>query len=96
MSCPASLIRLHIATAVQYPMVTHGSTSWAAAVLLSRSFGLDMSEVDLGIEGDLSYYGSWHQHSPDVVALVPWADLMAARGEEAAGAWYRVACTRGE
>jgi hypothetical protein len=35
------------------------------------------------IEGDMSYFGSWQGHVPDVLALVPWADMI--RHSSAAG-----------
>ena len=51
------------------------SVSWAAAVLLGRSFSLDLSEPELPCEGDMSYFGSWQAHGPASVVLVPWADM---------------------
>jgi hypothetical protein len=55
--------------------VTVHSVCWAAAVLLGRSFSLDLSEPELGCEGDMSYFGSWQAHGPASVVLVPWADM---------------------
>jgi hypothetical protein len=63
------------------PLVTAGSVSWAAAVLLSRAFCLDLAEPDGSLEGDLSYWGSWGGHGPDTLALVPWADMLAHSSE---------------
>lgn len=65
------------AAATGTPLVTPGSVSWAAAVLLSRAFCLDLAEPDGHVEGDLSYWGSWGGHGPDTLALVPWADMLA-------------------
>ena len=62
-------------------MVSEASVAWAAAVLLSRAFSLDMSEPDMSLEADMSYFGSWQAHQPDVLALVPWADMLAHSSE---------------
>ena len=68
---------------------------WAAATLLSRAFSLDLADDQEPIEGDLSYFGSWQYSSgggggavPDVLALVPWADMMRHSSE--AGEWWQV------
>lgn len=45
------------------------------AVLLGRSFSLDLSEPELPCEGDMSYFGSWQAHGPASLVLVPWADM---------------------
>ncbi|KAG2491081.1 hypothetical protein HYH03_010526 [Edaphochlamys debaryana] len=66
-------------------LVTEASVGWAAAVLLSRGFSLDLAEEEPA-EGDLSYWGTWAPHGPDTLALVPWADLLphcAQAGPEA-------------
>ncbi|KAF6255861.1 hypothetical protein COO60DRAFT_168180 [Scenedesmus sp. NREL 46B-D3] len=65
----------------QTPLVDVGSVSWAAAVLLGRSFQLDMSEPELPLGPDMSYYGSWQAHGPAVLALVPWADMLRHSSE---------------
>ena len=69
---------------------------WAAATLLSRAFSLDLADDQEPIEGDLSYFGSWQYSSgggggavPDVLALVPWADMMRHSSE--AGEWWHEA-----
>lgn len=56
-------------------LVTESSVTWAAAVLLSRAFSLDLNE-EAALEGDMSYFGTWQAHTPDVLALVPWADML--------------------
>ncbi|GIL45147.1 hypothetical protein Vafri_2473, partial [Volvox africanus] len=56
-------------------LVSQSSVAWAAAVLLSRSFSLDLSEEE-SLEGDLGYFGTWTSHSADLLALVPWADCL--------------------
>lgn len=48
--------------------------SWAAAVLLGRAFSLDLSEPDLPAE-PAGFFGSWSEHGPACLALVPWADM---------------------
>jgi hypothetical protein len=68
-------LRLLVALLLQEPLVTVRSVCWAAAVLLGRSFSLDLSEPELGCEGDMSYFGSWQAHGPASVVLVPWADM---------------------
>lgn len=70
-----------ICTLQQVPLISYDSVRWAAAVLLSRSFQLDMSEPDLPLEADMSYYGSWQPHGPAVLALVPWADMLRHSSE---------------
>eukprot|EP00878_Enallax_costatus_P025743 GHUV01027569.1.p1 GENE.GHUV01027569.1~~GHUV01027569.1.p1 ORF type:complete len:479 (+),score=142.47 GHUV01027569.1:685-2121(+) len=65
----------------QQPLVSYDSVRWAAAVLLGRSFQLDMSEPDMSLEADMSYYGSWQPHGPAVLALVPWADMLRHSSE---------------
>ncbi len=72
--------------APQAELVTHGSVAWAAAVLLSRSFSLDLSEEE-PLEGDMGYIGTWTSHPPDVLALVPWADCLTHCS--LAGGWVR-------
>jgi hypothetical protein len=57
----------------QGPLVTTATVAWAAAVLLSRAFSLDMSDEEGGGSGD-GGGGGWQQQG-DVLALVPWADL---------------------
>ncbi|GAX78440.1 hypothetical protein CEUSTIGMA_g5881.t1 [Chlamydomonas eustigma] len=51
---------------------------WAAATLLSRAFSLDLADDMEGMEGDMSYFGSWQPTSQvnDTLALVPWVDMM--------------------
>jgi hypothetical protein len=66
-------------------MVSEDSVAWAAAVLLSRAFSLDMSEPDMSLEADMSYFGNWQAHQPDVLALVPWADMLAHSSEAGKG-----------
>lgn len=66
---------------LQEPLVSYASVCWAAAVLLGRSFQLDMSEPDMQLEADMSYYGSWQPHGPSVLALVPWADMLRHSSE---------------
>ncbi|KAG2423002.1 hypothetical protein HXX76_015600 [Chlamydomonas incerta] len=56
-------------------LVTRDSVAWAAAVLLSRAFSLDLAEEE-PMEGDMSYWGTWTAHGPDMLCLVPWADLL--------------------
>jgi hypothetical protein len=73
-----------LCTALQTPLVTPASVCWAAAVLLGRSFQLDMSEPELSLEPDMSYYGSWQAHGPAVLALVPWADMLRHSSEAGA------------
>lgn len=57
------------------PLVTVSSVCWAAAVLLSRTFSLDLSEPELPTLADMSYFGSWQAHGPACLVLVPWADM---------------------
>ncbi|GIL78941.1 hypothetical protein Vretimale_207 [Volvox reticuliferus] len=57
-------------------LVDQRSVAWAAAILLSRSFSLDLSEEE-SLEGDMGYFGTWTSHAADVLALVPWADCLA-------------------
>ncbi|GLI66009.1 hypothetical protein VaNZ11_009712, partial [Volvox africanus] len=57
-------------------LVSQASVAWAAAILLSRSFSLDLSEEE-SLEGDMGYFGTWTSHAADVLALVPWADCLA-------------------
>ncbi|WIA29874.1 hypothetical protein OEZ86_012343 [Tetradesmus obliquus] len=70
----------------QSPLVSLASVAWAAAVLLGRSFQLDMSEPELPLEPDMSWYGSWQAHGPAVLALVPWADMLRHSSEAGEGA----------
>lgn len=56
-------------------LVTVSSVCWAAAVLLSRTFSLDLSEPELPTLADMSYFGSWQAHGPACLVLVPWADM---------------------
>ncbi|KAG2447665.1 hypothetical protein HYH02_007581 [Chlamydomonas schloesseri] len=56
-------------------LVSRDSVGWAAAVLLSRAFSLDLAEEE-PLEGDMSYWGTWTAHGPDTLCLVPWADLL--------------------
>ncbi|MEW5299247.1 MAG: hypothetical protein WDW36_002280 [Sanguina aurantia] len=60
-------------------LVTTESVRWAAATLVSRAFNLDLSEEE-PLEGDMSYFGTW-QPVPDVLALVPWADMLCHTSE---------------
>jgi len=57
-------------------LVTQSSVAWAAATLLSRAFSLDLTADDEMVAGDLSHFGSWMEHVPDALALVPWADML--------------------
>lgn len=74
----------HPSAALQSPLVSLASVTWAAAVLLGRSFQLDMSEPELPLEPDMSWYGSWQAHGPAVLALVPWADMLRHSSEAGA------------
>lgn len=70
------------------PLVSAASVAWAAAVLLGRSYSLDVTEPELPLLGDLSSYGSWAAHAAPVTALVPWADML--RHSPDAGGWVRL------
>lgn len=81
------------------PLVTPDSVGWAAAVLLSRAFSLYLSsETDHAIM-PMEDFGSWDRTGQDVLALVPWADLLQHSSE--AGGWtsggrmQRVCCSEG-
>lgn len=76
---------------LQTPLVSARSVAWAAAVLLSRGFSLDMAEADQeeGARGGGGMTG-WQQSQPDVLALVPWADMLEHSSE--AGEAEREAC----
>ncbi|KXZ51903.1 hypothetical protein GPECTOR_11g337 [Gonium pectorale] len=70
-------------------LVSASTVGWAAAVLLSRSFSLDLAEEE-ALEGDMSYFGTWTSHGPDTLALVPWADMLQhcpAAGPESCAAY---------
>ena len=62
------------------PLVTPDSVAWAAAVLLSRAFSLYLSEPDHSIV-PIEDFGSWDRSGQDVLALVPWADLLQHSSE---------------
>lgn len=63
------------------PLVTPESVGWAAAVLLSRAFSLYLSaEPDHSIF-PMDDFGSWDRTGQDVLALVPWADLLQHSSE---------------
>lgn len=72
------------ANAIQIPgaapgggeLVSEASVGWAAAVLLSRAFSLYLAvEPDHAIL-PMDDFGSWDRAGHDVLALVPWADLL--------------------
>lgn len=74
-----------------HELITEQSVKWAAATLLSRAFSLDLNEEE-PMEGDMSYFGSWQAHQPDVLALVPWADLLCHSSEAGQEACLRYNC----
>jgi hypothetical protein len=71
-------------------LVSEPVVRWAAAVLLSRAFSLDMREAE-PLEGDMSYFGSWQAEPNDALALVPWADMLQHCSEAGGVAAGRVA-----
>ncbi|KAI8467932.1 MAG: hypothetical protein J3K34DRAFT_460119 [Monoraphidium minutum] len=63
------------------PLVTPASVGWAAAVLLSRAFSLYLApEPDHAIM-PMDDFGSWDRSGEDVLALVPWADMLQHSSE---------------
>lgn len=64
----------------QEPLVTESSVRWAASTLLSRGFNVDLGEEE-PLAGDMSYFGSWQDHSMNMLALVPWADMLCHSSE---------------